>query len=65
MRLDEEYSVQSAIDGEYGRNHEGELEFPCRIKCWAKQAGWFGTSFGAKFYPYPEQEFTVSLAGLE
>lgn len=27
MRLDEEYSVQSAIDGGYQRNHEGELEF--------------------------------------
>jgi hypothetical protein len=37
----------------------------CRIKTWAKQAGWLGTGWGAKFWSYKDQIFDISLAGLE
>jgi hypothetical protein len=34
----------------------------CTIKTWAKQAGRLGTSWGARFWPYPDQEFEINLA---
>lgn len=36
----------------------------CTIKTWATKAGFLGTRFGAKFWAYEDQEFTISLAGL-
>jgi hypothetical protein len=33
----------------------------CTVKSWAKQAGWLGTSFGAKLWHYPDADFVVSL----
>jgi hypothetical protein len=41
---------------------EGTKSIPCTIKTWAKQAGWLGTGWGAKFFPYPDTDFTISLA---
>lgn len=35
----------------------------CTIKTWAKQAGILGTRLGARFWPYQDQEFEISLTG--
>ncbi|MDP1586605.1 MAG: hypothetical protein Q8M07_02580 [Prosthecobacter sp.] len=35
----------------------------CTVKTWAKQAGLFGTRWGARFWQYPDQEFKISLVG--
>lgn len=40
---------------------QGTREISCTIKTWAKQAGFLGTRLGAKFWPYEDQEFVVSL----
>ena len=39
----------------------GTKRLQCTIKTWAKQAGWWGTSFGAKFWAYSDQKYTISL----
>lgn len=33
----------------------------CTLKTWATQAGFLGTSLGARFWPYEDQEFEVAL----
>ncbi|HUS29393.1 MAG TPA: hypothetical protein VMZ53_12830, partial [Kofleriaceae bacterium] len=43
---------------------EGTKSIKCSVRTWAKQAGFLGTSLGAKFWPYPDQAFEISLAGL-
>lgn len=43
---------------------EGTKTIRCTVKTWASQAGWLGTSWGARFWPYADQDFEVSLAGL-
>lgn len=34
----------------------------CTVKTWAKQAGWLGTGWGARFWPYADQSFEITLA---
>jgi hypothetical protein len=41
---------------------EGDAQLRCTVKTWAKQAGRFGTRWGAKYWPYDDQTFTVKLA---
>ncbi len=36
----------------------------CKIRTWAKQAGWLGNKWGAKFWKYEDQDFEISLEGL-
>jgi hypothetical protein len=43
---------------------DGTRSIRCTIKTWAKQAGRLGTSWGARFWPYEDQAFEISLAGL-
>ena len=31
------------------------------MKAWAKQAGWLGTRWGARFWSYEDQPFEISL----
>jgi len=40
---------------------DGAREIKCTIRTWAKQAGWFGTRLGAKYWPYEDLAFTVNL----
>lgn len=41
---------------------EEARELRCTVKAWAKQAGWLGTTWGAKYWPYDDQAFTVRLS---
>ncbi len=43
---------------------EGITKIKCKVKTWAKQAGWLGGNWGAKMWPYEDQEFEISLDGL-
>jgi hypothetical protein len=36
--------------------------FRCTVKTWARQAGWFGTRLGSKFWPYEDKTFEISLS---
>jgi len=40
---------------------EGSKKLHCIIKTWAKQAGFLGTRWGAKFWNYQDQEFEIDL----
>lgn len=40
---------------------EGATSLRCTVKTWAKQAGWLGTRWGARFWPYEDQPFEISL----
>jgi len=40
---------------------ENAEQLRCTVKTWATQAGRLGTGWGAKFWPYKDQPFTVSL----
>ena len=40
---------------------EGAKSLRCTVKTWAKQAGWLGTRWGARFWPYEDQRFEISL----
>jgi hypothetical protein len=43
---------------------EGTRSFRARVRMWAKKAGWLGTRFRGKLWPYPPQEIEISLRGL-
>ena len=59
-RLDKPHTLLQTILVDSKTEH-----IECIIKTWAKQAGWLGTSWGAKFWTYKDQLFDISLAGLE
>ena len=40
---------------------EEEKELRCTVATWATQVGWLGTSWGARFWPYDDQAFTIRL----
>lgn len=40
---------------------ETSTSIRCLVKTWAKQAGWFGTEWGARFWPYADQQFEIRL----
>jgi hypothetical protein len=42
----------------------GTQRIKCKIRTWAKQAGWLGTSWGARLWPYEDEAFEISLDGL-
>jgi hypothetical protein len=43
---------------------EAARSLRCSVKTWAKQGGRLGTGWGARFWPYPDQAFDISLAEL-
>jgi hypothetical protein len=58
-RLDKPHTLlQTIVVG------EDVKKLNCKIKTWAKQAGWLGGNWGAKMWPYKDQEFEISLEGL-
>jgi hypothetical protein len=42
----------------------GTKHIKCTIRSWAKQAGWLGNNWGARFWTYEDQKFEISLEGL-
>lgn len=55
-RLDRSHALLQTVLVDEGAQH-----LDCSVRVWATQAGVLGTGWGAKFWPYADQDFRVDL----